>query len=172
MKKAISFIVLILLTLNFLASPFHLLNLREKSTWFIHKSEFKKKKIRTDSILVNNEGGGSGAMTSSSDTSIYYLYYDNGKFISVQDNAHALFHSKKEVIKTRSILKYVEEHNDSLLIWYHPTLNGQIALPSETEMNTNGFLIQILLNILLLLVAMGSLIWLIKKIKNNRNEEN
>ena len=80
----------------------------------------------------------------------------------------SLFSVTKEYEKT---LKYLEEHNDSLLIWYHPKLNGQIALAEENEMNTSGFLLQIILNILFLVTAIGSIIWLIKKI-NNKNEEN
>tara|TARA_R110000868_G_scaffold271087_1_gene530582 strand:+ start:6087 stop:6605 length:519 start_codon:yes stop_codon:yes gene_type:complete len=172
MKKMISFIVLILLTLNFLTSPFQMLNLIEKGTWIKHKTEFKRKLIKTDSIVLRDaDTSPASRRETSKKTYLHFIYYDKGKFISLQDNSQALFHSKKELIKTRKTLKYLEEHNDSLLIWYHPKLNGQIALAEENEMNTSGFLLQIILNILFLVTAIGSIIWLIKKI-NNKNEEN
>lgn len=166
MKKITSFIILILLTLNFLVSPLYFLNIKEKAVWLNHKAQFKKRNIKIDSLILSAE---SATVENSNIT--YIIYYDNNKFVLISDNSKALFHSKKELTKTRKTLKYLEEHNDSLLIWYHPKLKGQIALAEENEINTNGFLLQIILNILFLLIAIGSVIWLIKKI-NNKNEEN
>ena len=154
-----------LLTLNFLVSPLHFLNIKEKAIWLNHKSQFKKRNIKIDSLVLSTE---SATIENSNMTHI--IYYDNSKFVLISDNSKALFHSKIKTIQTKKTLKYLEEHNDSLLIWYHPTLNGQIAFPEEKEMNTQGFLRQIILNILFLLVAIGSIIWLIKKNKNNKKK--
>ena len=171
MKKIISFVILIFLTLNFLASPFYILNIKEKVSWVTNKSEFTKNIIKIDSVKISSEGAGPGATTSQSDILDYYFYYDKGKYINMQDNSKSLFPSKNKIRKTTDVINYLENHNDSLLIWYHPKINGQIACKEDKVMNTKGFLMQILLNLLSLLVAISSLMWLIIKIRNKKNEE-
>ncbi len=169
MKKIISFLILIFLTLNFLASPFYILNIKEKVYWVKNKSKFNKIITKIDSVKISMEGRKS--TTAESDILNFYFYYDKGKYINMQDDSKSLFPSKKKKRKITDVINYLENHNDSLLIWYHPKINGQIAYKEEREMNTKGFLAQILLNLLSLLVAISSLIWLIIKIRNRKNEK-
>ncbi len=167
MKKILHLIVFIFLTLNFFASPFNLLNVTKKIPILINKSNFIKTKVKTDSVKNIVSTSGMNSLTTYS----HYIYYDKNKLIILQDNPDRLLQSETILRNTRRALKYIQQHHDSILIWYHPTINGQIALSNESEINTKGYLMQIILNIILLIVAILTLRWLILKIKNKKNEE-
>ncbi|MDE3743064.1 hypothetical protein [Maribacter polysaccharolyticus] len=159
MRKYILFIISIVLILNLLVSPFYYLNIREKISILIVKNEFEKKSILIDSVRVSStEGSKRGGKYSST----YYLFYGD-KNITLLDASAALFNSKNTELRTKRALNYLEAHNDSLLIWYHPTINGRYALEEETEMNTDGFITQIIINSILLVIALYSIIWQIKE---------
>lgn len=161
MKKALKFIITIALLINILCIPLFLINISQKSKYLINKSDFIKKDVVIDSLVISSDEGSRKAGNRNILT--YYFYYDNEKKIKSVNNTDALFPNSNEIRKSIQALNYFKKHNDSLLIWYHPQIDGQFALKEDTEINTDGYLSQIIINILLLTIALYSIIWQTKK---------
>ncbi|TVZ09753.1 hypothetical protein JM80_2284 [Cellulophaga sp. RHA_52] len=161
MKKALKFIITITLLINILCIPFTLINISQKSKYLINKSDFIKKEVVIDSLVISSDEGSSKAGNRNILT--YYFYYGNEKKITSVNNTDALFPNSNEIRKNNEALNYLKKHNDSLLIWYHPRIDGQFALEEDTDINIDGYLTQITINILLLSIALYSIIWQIKK---------
>ncbi|MCF8716168.1 hypothetical protein JM658_15160 [Joostella atrarenae] len=168
MKKIAKIIFVFLLIVNVLATPFTVINLFEKFNYVKHKEDFVKQKMKIDSLIqsrpISTKKGGGNLPT-------YFLYYDEGKYIQLQDNSEALLMSKKTYMRTIGALNYLEEHNDSLLIWYHPNINGRYALKEETEMDTDGFMQQIIFNSIMLAIAAYSLLWQINEWRKPKKKQ-
>lgn len=165
MKKITSLIISILLLLNFLASPFYFINIKEKAVWLKYRTHFRKRKVAVDSVkTMSSNDMSTGLHGNSSQPTLHYLfYYGKGKFIDIDDASNAVFHSDKKALRAKQALNYFKTHNDSLLIWYHPIINGKYALEEETEIYTEGYLTQIIINSFLLCIALYSSIWQIKE---------
>lgn len=161
MRKAIFFVLGIALILNFLSTPFQYLNLKEKITLLTHKDEFKKLYVQIDSTRISRTEGSTRGGSRSALT--YYLYYENNNYLTLLDASDAILNNQQTELQTRRALEYMNNHNDSLLIWYHPTMNGRVALKEEFELNTNGFVSQVIINSFLLAVAIFSVVLQIKE---------
>lgn len=172
-----------MLIVNVLATPITFMIFKQKLTWYANKSDFHKKKVKMDSITITQDGG---TMRGGSKKILIYDLHYNDKRIVLKDPTHALFGSKREAAQTKKVLSQLSSYStisvwdnhpkkDSLLIWYHPNINGLYAKEEETEMNTDGFLTQIIINSILLLLALYSILWQVKdwrKPKKKQYEKN
>ena len=153
------------LAFNFFATPFFLLSISQKVDFLLKQDNYVRKKIKIDSLVYKNSAGSK---------SLYHyenLYYDGGRLIVLQNTSEAIFHSKIKLKKRNYGLAYLNQHNDSIYLWYHPSAKGQIALPDEMEVNTDGYRTHVLLKIILVLIALYTLIFLVRRIKKKKNEK-
>ncbi|MCK0147423.1 hypothetical protein MWU78_17340 [Arenibacter sp. F26102] len=166
MKKLIRLIILLLVVIIIVFSPIFILKIYERVWELNHKHEYVKKKVKIDSI--SQQSGFSGRTPSNGNVILYYEDYS--KRLYMLDDRKTLIRIQRR--KFNNMLDYLDSHKDSIWIWEHAKGKTKYALEEETEMNTKGYLIQIILNIILLTIALYSIVCQIKKwMKSKKNEK-
>ena len=167
-NKIFKGLILFIATMVILSTPFNLLNMNEKLGYLLHEKEFKKVLIKIDSLKIphqtsqNRYGGKKGSI-------IYNLYYSDGKFLTLKDASKSVFKSEKEIKITKHALEFMRTHNDSIWIWNHPKFKPKYAKYEDTSLDTTGFVIQIVINLILLIIGFYAIRWQILKWKSKRN---
>lgn len=166
-------ILMLLYVWMLMFSPFMIKGIREKTLYLKYKHEFKKEKVQLDSVATRTSGrsrfGGSSYIG-------LKLLYDNLKEeIRLTDPEAVVFISKQDkedfnhYMKIYNATPFYLPKKDSIWVWQHPTLKNRYATEYETRLDTSGFLLQIILNIIMLLIVISGIIWVVSKwIKKKR----
>ena len=166
-EKLIKIIMLFFFFCMLIFSPFAIINIKEKFLYLKHKTEFEKKKVEIDSLHIHN-GDFHDAPTK---LKIYDIYYHNKQDkLSLTDYRTIVFSLNQEKEDFKHFWQILDSHtpfyaprNDSIWVWNHPILTDRYATENETNLDTSGFLTQIILNILILIIVLWGVTWQINE---------
>ena len=89
--------------------------------------------------------------------------------ISLTDYRTIVFSLKQEKEDFKDLWKLINAtpfylpKNDSIWIWQHDKLKDRYATESELKLDTSGFVIQIISNVLILIIVVWGVAWQTKK---------
>ncbi|MEL4309100.1 hypothetical protein [Joostella sp. CR20] len=168
-RKLLVMLFLLFFFWMLIAFPFMIINIQEKTLYLIHKSEFTKKKVKIDSVAVRI-GTSVGSKSGGPSYYGYDLLYNNlTEKISLTDPNAVVFISKqdKDDFNHFSTIHnsgpFYLPKNDSIWIWHHHKLKNRYATENELILDTSGFLIQIISNIIMVIIVIWGVIWQINK---------
>lgn len=165
-KKLFNMVILFIFFLMLIFTPFAFINVKEKSLYLRHKKEFIKKKVKIDSIYTHD-----GNTRHNTKLRIFDIYYNNNQdMISLTDYRTIVFSLKQEREDFKDFWKIYVSHtpffaprNDSIWVWRHAELKDRYAMKTELNLDTSGFLLEIVLNIIMIIVVISGATWQIKE---------
>jgi len=165
-SQVLKVILTLLIMFLFFFTPFTVLNLKEKFVYLNHKNEFTKLRVRVDSIqpIVGTSIGGSSTLYG------YDVHYNNPKEkVSLDSPEGDVFIWKQDKDDYRHFFKIYDATpfylpmNDSIWVWHHKNIPDRYAVENEPSLDTSGFILQIILNIVMLILVLWGVTWQINQ---------
>ena len=151
------FLVLIII----LFTPFYFLIIYNNSKELIHKTEFKKIKVRIDSLSIES---GMSTTEGPSSLNIYEVYFNKKEeVIEFSDPSTILFTSKQEKKEFNDFMSRNIGVGDSIWVWHHPKLKDRYAMQNELELDVSNNPFHIFISLILLIISIIALFWQIRR---------
>jgi hypothetical protein len=155
-----AFMIFIFLSIS-LFSPVFLYNaiVHVKNIYYAH--DYVKIKIKVDSVHVESNNAGDGNIA----TGVYHIYnYENNLKFSFTDRTGQLLGDDGIIPHMH---RYMNLHQDSILIWYNPNSEIKYA-KEESEFPTTEDFLYLVVNSILLTTAVLHIRWQIQYYKKRK----
>jgi hypothetical protein len=156
---------------------FLLLSITILSPWFAYKffvrarniayaNEYVKKKVKVDSLVVVAESYG----YSGHSNDVYKIYnLEHDLEFAFTDHKGSLITERRGANKIiPHMIAYMEQHHDSILIWYHPKAEVKYARDTDVTVSMKEDVIYLTIHGLLVVVAALSIRWQIRYNKKKK----
>ena len=164
--QVLKVILTLVFLLLFFFTPFTILNLKEKFLYLNHENEFTKLRVKVDSIepVVGSFIGGGSSLHG------YDVHYNHPKGkISLDSPEGDIFIWKQDEEDYKHFFKIYDAKpfylpmNDSIWVWHHNLIQDRYSIKNESSLDTSGFVLQIILNIIMLILVMWGVTWQINQ---------
>lgn len=141
------------LTFIVFCSPLFIYGFYVQATNLYYGGEYEKNKFKVDSIAVVQSNDSQSAVSVD-----YHIFSKKPEFeLIINDNEKVIFGGRKGDDRlVPHLFKYMEKHNDSIWIWYHPKAEIKYAKEEDLSVPLKSDIINLVLYGALIAIAVIS----------------